>query len=305
MTIGSAGFIGEGYGIQGNVDQILSVSSKGIDGVSALLWAETYDEMGGLVSVVSVANDGVNFITGNVSEGVPNFFTFDMDGNLSLPPNSTISAQANDLSLYAEGNVNITSKGHKFIFDTDTVGRFIMPPSGVIAGHGTAGNGLNIFVGNTTTEVGNTWNFGTDGNLTLPESGSINYSNNASILDGFLTSVPTASAVELGVVKVDNSTIVINDGTISSIGSNSVIPPSSTAPVSPTNGQLWYDTVSGKIFVYITDAWVDTSPAIPLAGAAPLTASSAGTPGQIAYDSSHVYICVANNTWKRSELTTW
>lgn len=40
-------------------------------------------------------------------------------------------------------------------------------------------------------------------------------------------------------------------------------------------------------------------------GTAPSTASSAGTKGQIAYDTSYVYVCVATNTWKRSALTTW
>jgi hypothetical protein len=136
---------------------------------------------------------------------------------------------------------------------------------------------------------GPNWIFNSDGNLTLPSSGSINFSNSHSILTGlatesfvtsqgyltssnlstyatesyvtsrgYITSVPTASNSQLGVVKVDNSTIVINNGTISSVGSNSVIPPSSTAPLSPTNGQLWYDTESGKIFVYLNDSWVDT-----------------------------------------------
>ena len=271
MTIGSAGFIGEAYGIQGNVDQRLSVSSKGIDGSSALLWAETYDEMGGLISLLGVGNGGVTIFTGNVSQGPPNVFNFDMDGNLSLPPNSTISSQSADLSLYAESNVNITSKGHTFIFDTDTVGRFIMPPSGVIAGHSTVGNGLNIFVGNTITEVGNVWTFGTTGNLTLPINGVVNYSNGHPIINGlasetfvtsqgYLTSVPTASNIQLGGVKVDNVSIVIDgSGTISSVGTTSVVPLTSTAPVSPNNGELWYDTNSGKIYVYIDDVWVDTT----------------------------------------------
>lgn len=40
-------------------------------------------------------------------------------------------------------------------------------------------------------------------------------------------------------------------------------------------------------------------------GTAPSTASSAGTKGQIAYDTSYVYVCVATNTWKRAALTTW
>ena len=183
---------------------------------------------------------------------------------------------------------------------------------------------------------GPTWTFNNDGNLTLPASGFINFSNSQSILTGlatesyvtsqgyltssnlstyatesyvtsrgYITSVPTASNSQLGLVKVDNSTIVINNGTISSVGSNSIIPPTATPPSSPVNGELWYDTNSGKIFVYLNDAWVDTSPPPSIAIAAPAHANSTGTPGQIAYDSNYVYICIATNTWKRSLLSNW
>lgn len=38
---------------------------------------------------------------------------------------------------------------------------------------------------------------------------------------------------------------------------------------------------------------------------APANSSSTGTRGQIAFDSSYVYICVATNTWKRASLSTW
>lgn len=37
----------------------------------------------------------------------------------------------------------------------------------------------------------------------------------------------------------------------------------------------------------------------------PSTASSAGSAGQIAYDSNYVYVCVATNTWRRANLSTW
>lgn len=40
-------------------------------------------------------------------------------------------------------------------------------------------------------------------------------------------------------------------------------------------------------------------------GGAPATSGSAGTPGQIAWDSGHIYVCVATNTWKRAVLTTF
>lgn len=37
----------------------------------------------------------------------------------------------------------------------------------------------------------------------------------------------------------------------------------------------------------------------------PATANSTGTKGQIQFDTSYVYVCVANNTWKRASLSTW
>lgn len=39
--------------------------------------------------------------------------------------------------------------------------------------------------------------------------------------------------------------------------------------------------------------------------AAPATAGSVGVKGELRVDSSYIYICVANNTWKRSALSTW
>ena len=39
--------------------------------------------------------------------------------------------------------------------------------------------------------------------------------------------------------------------------------------------------------------------------AAPASATSTGKPGQIAYDATHVYVCVAVNTWVRATLATF
>ena len=38
---------------------------------------------------------------------------------------------------------------------------------------------------------------------------------------------------------------------------------------------------------------------------APVSASAAGTAGQIAYDSTHIYVCIATNTWVRATLATF
>jgi hypothetical protein len=39
--------------------------------------------------------------------------------------------------------------------------------------------------------------------------------------------------------------------------------------------------------------------------AAPATATSTGKPGQIAYDATHFYVCIAVNTWVRATLATF
>lgn len=42
-----------------------------------------------------------------------------------------------------------------------------------------------------------------------------------------------------------------------------------------------------------------------LSNSVPANSSANGLVGTIRYDSSYVYICVANNTWKRATLNTW
>lgn len=39
--------------------------------------------------------------------------------------------------------------------------------------------------------------------------------------------------------------------------------------------------------------------------AVPATASSTGTAGQVAYDATHFYVCIATNTWVRCTLATF
>jgi hypothetical protein len=37
----------------------------------------------------------------------------------------------------------------------------------------------------------------------------------------------------------------------------------------------------------------------------PATSSSNGVAGTLRFDSSYVYVCISNNTWKRAILSTW
>jgi hypothetical protein len=44
---------------------------------------------------------------------------------------------------------------------------------------------------------------------------------------------------------------------------------------------------------------------VPNLTTVPVSSSALGTAGQIAYDSTHLYVCVAANTWVRTTLATW
>ena len=89
---------------------------------------------------------------------------------------------------------------------------------------------------------------------------------------------------------------------------------SDTIPAgTPAAGDLWWESDTGRLKVYYTDTdssqWVDASPPLTqdriASSSAPSSASDTGTPGDIRYDSGYVYICIANNTWKRAALATW
>ena len=56
----------------------------------------------------------------------------------------------------------------------------------------------------------------------------------------------------------------------------------------PTNGDL------GKL------AYLD-NPMVPI----PASASAAGNPGELAYESGYLYVCVAQDTWQRVAIATW
>lgn len=48
-----------------------------------------------------------------------------------------------------------------------------------------------------------------------------------------------------------------------------------------------------------------TSANITVSSNAPVSNSSTGTTGQIRYDNNYIYICIATNTWKRANISTW
>lgn len=70
--------------------------------------------------------------------------------------------------------------------------------------------------------------FGADGRIHLPDGGDIVDSNGASVLGG--------------------------------AGSGTSVIAGDVAPTNPTTGDLWYDTVGGRMYVYFDNTWVDANP---------------------------------------------
>ena len=48
-----------------------------------------------------------------------------------------------------------------------------------------------------------------------------------------------------------------------------------------------------------------TSAKVNLLGAAPASATATGVAGTIIFDATHVYFCVATDTWVRADIATW
>lgn len=118
---------------------------------------------------------------------------------------------------------------------------------------------------------------------------------------GGLTSLAQVNGVTQGVMIANTATLVFglnnNDKFVAlqapaSIGSSTGLGfglpntlGNSNVFLSCSGGQMYWKTAAGSTV--------------------PATASSTGIAGQIAYDTSYVYICIATNTWKRAALSTW
>ena len=164
------------------------------------------------------------------------------------------------------------------------------------------------------TDNSNNWNtaygWGNHASAGYLTSYTVTASDLSGISVGALADVNMSGASVNDVLKWTGSAWTPQaDATGGGGGANVTI--SDTAPGGASVGDLWWESDKGRLKIYYQDVdttqWVDASP--PLAPAlssnAPATASSAGSEGDIRFDSGYVYVCIATNTWKRAALTTW
>ena len=207
-------------------------------------------------------------------------------------------------------------------------------------GSTTSANYGQIWLSSNTMYVRNTLNTGAGGDIYYQSrtghhfySGGTAAGNNCLSLTGsgictlkYLGSdrlTTTASGVTVG-GSVTATSFVKSGGTSSQYlmadgsvttgggGGGASVTISDTAPAASA-GDLWWESDTGRLKIYYQDTdttqWVDTNPPLTqdriASSSAPSSATDNGVPGDIRYDSSYVYICISNNTWKRAALATW
>jgi hypothetical protein len=79
------------------------------------------------------------------------------------------------------------------------------------------------------------------------------------------------------------------------------------------DGDIVFDNIGDACTLqYINNKWyvignnncqLDSTPAVIVG--IPGSASASGRAGQISYDSTHIYVCVADNTWARATIASW
>lgn len=112
----------------------------------------------------------------------------------------------------------------------------------------------------------------------------------------------------------NNGKFLTTDGSQLSWGElpTSTIVAGATEPVDPQVGNLWYDEISGRLYVYYDASWIDASPKGNNGRVNPPTSSKGAvgdTAGSWSADSNYYYYCAISYTnglvdiWRRVQLT--
>jgi Major tropism determinant N-terminal domain len=121
---------------------------------------------------------------------------------------------------------------------------------------------------------------------------SLSYASNPT---GNSYTLPTATPSILGGVKIDGTSITINGSGVITANNTYTLPQAGISSLGVLGG------------VKVDGSTITINNGVISSGliSAPATATSVGIQGQIAYDSTYVYVCIATNTWKRAALSTW
>lgn len=277
----------------GDAGLLTNISSSNITGTVA---NATYADSAGV-------SDLAGYVTGNIQSNITEL------GNLSnLTVTGTITTQSLVLNGGQLNNVNIGN----VTFNDTTIG--------------TTNSGANIYLEPTSTGlvVINTTTalqlpYGTE--LQQPTNvipGAIRYNSDINSVEFYTGEswVPTTPTITMQTISPDGVTnswsldkqatqesIIVNlNGVIQAPGTAYNVSVSGTT-INFTETPLTTDLIEIR---YITagTAPQSTGSLALISNVPPAHSNSAGSKGQIAYDSNYLYICVNTNTWIRSAIST-
>lgn len=140
-------------------------------------------------------------------------------------------------------------------------------------------------------------------NLTVNASGHVSLSSNINVSNVVTDDLTATGNVYLGVTESNAAQLVHVHGTIHS----NVVPHTSDNYQLGNTTNYWSAgyfkgiTIANNGIRFSDNTTITTATRPTFSG----NSSSNGVPGTILYDSNYIYVCVANNTWKRAALTTW
>jgi hypothetical protein len=121
-------------------------------------------------------------------------------------------------------------------------------------------------------------------------------------LYGNLTNaIPTVTGNGGKILSTDGVHLTWIDGNLS----NAILTINNLPPTNPTTNNLWYDTISGRIYVYYNSNWTDASPPIANYKPIPPTTSRGAYGDMVGYwsaNSNYYYYCAANYTGNGDDI---
>lgn len=261
---------------------------------------------GGESSNVVFTYDSVNHtMIANVTLDGIGLTAISQDTSPSLGGNLTLNSR----NIIGTGNINITGT----INATGTVTTGSIVGTGSLATRGianTLGSEAHVTIESARAGTATLQNTDLIGTLNFAGYNGTDYRNGTVIASQMASNVASGNfAVDTGIysLNADGNFRVVwfrNTGLVDAVGfiftqltTTQINSFSGTA----VEGTVIYDVTKHRLVVKTSS----TVESITTSVAVPSTATSTGTPGQIAADASWVYVCTATDTWKRAAIASW
>jgi hypothetical protein len=199
---------------------------------------------------IQLANTGNIVINSNDVAGNSAQWTFDYDGNLTLPADATISDFGDTASLNVDGSGRVAQlywNGNIGNGNPDNGGDYYTWAY-------VASGGFFIQHENVATSTDNLWGFGIDGNLTLPTgTPSINYAN-GSPYGGSGAGLPLANGISnINIATANgNVTITANGSPTWTFGTNNILTLPGNSRVAPVGANIEIQAAAGGYAEIVT-----------------------------------------------------